>query len=369
MDLNRRSRHETSVNQDRRRPVEPLPLTQQGWSSAIARQTPHSIPLPQTQWSDTPAAYGPPERPTGQRQQSSLLMPEPLQPHRTRTVEPAARSTLHVSRQRRRPQPLSNASLARPIDPSLLYPQLSPYDPPGSAASAPDQLQHFPRSVSQPDTPFYHQTAFDDAELNIRAVPRSPTYPPATSHRRPNRASNRHDAAFDDEQQFRLFVEATAGLGPDPTLGHSSSSSASSLEQLAPSARGRGPRQTATRALSSPTNETPTTMQAFAHVAQMPGSRSMSEAHRQRHQASAAGLDLRLPPSPPVTERRQQEHAPPSISTAPPTWIEVPEVSPIEEELPDYAASQAQAQAAQRVEALRRAAELQRRWKASRDNW
>lgn len=372
MDLNRRSRYEAGAQHDRRRLVEPLPLTQQEWSSVIARQTPYSSPLPQTQWSDLPVAYLPPDWPTEQRSEASSMVPEPLQPQRPQTVEPASRSRLHVPRQRRRPQPLSNESLARPYDPALLYPQLSPYDPPGSAASAPDQLQHFPRSVSQPNTPFYHHTTFEDTDLNIRPVPRTPTYPPTVSRTHSSRPSGPHDAAFDDEQEFRLFVEATAGLGPDPTLDHSSSSSASSIEQLVASQRSTASRQPTGRTMSSPTSETPTTMQAFAHVAQMPESRSISEAHRQRLQASAAGLDLRIPPSPIAAGRiqqRPQAQSSASTSSAPPTWIEVPEVSPIEEELPDYAASQAQAQAAQRVEALRRAAELQRRWKESRNNW
>ena len=47
------------------------------------------------------------------------------------------------------------------------------------------------------------------------------------------------------------------------------------------------------------------------------------------------------------------------------SWQDIADSLPIEDELPDYAASQAQAQAAQRVEATRRAQELQRRWQAS----
>lgn len=365
MDLNRRSRQEAGVQQNRRRPVEPLPLSQEDWSSIIARQTPYSNPLPQTQWSDLPAVQPLRDGVSEQRLQSPSLVPDSLRPHRPQTVEPTSRSRLHAPRQRRRPRPLDSESLARPLDPSLLYPQLSPYDPPGSASSAPEQLQHVPRSVSQPNTPFYHHTAFEDVDLDIRAVPRTPTYPPAVSHRQRDRASSTHDAAFDDEQEFRLFVEATAGLGPDPTIGHSSSSSTSSTEHRASPGRVRTSRRPTAGTLSSPTSETPTTMQAFAHVAQMPERRSMSEAHRQRLQASAAGLDLRIPPSPVAIDQRRQQQT----NIAPPSWMEVPEVSPIEEELPNYAASQAQAQAAQRVEALRRAAELQRRWKASRDNW
>jgi hypothetical protein len=76
---------------------------------------------------------------------------------------------------------------------------------------------------------------------------------------------------------------------------------------------------------------------------------------------------LQAPPSQP---RLTQHLSMPHISNLGPLehWEDVPDVSPIEDELPDYAASQAQAQAAQRIEATRRAQELQRRWQESGSN-
>ncbi|KAK3706115.1 hypothetical protein LTR37_012942 [Vermiconidia calcicola] len=82
------------------------------------------------------------------------------------------------------------------------------------------------------------------------------------------------------------------------------------------------------------------------YLAQMPEGRHGVQ--RERLHTSHSGLDLWLEP--------------------PRLGDEISDVSPEDEhddELPDYAESQAQAQAHQRVEAARRAQELQNRWQQS----
>ncbi|KAI7142396.1 hypothetical protein KC343_g18091 [Hortaea werneckii] len=168
--------------------------------------------------------------------------------------------------------------------------------------------------------------------------------------------SDVQDDAFRNESDFRLFVEATAGLEPEqppkpkpnPLHYHTDTSPYH-----------YGPSQP--HDLVSPVAETPTTLRALQGMAQMP--KSASPPRRRPHETSPLdpiAVDLSLhsgvPPS--------REFGPPSDSSL--TFGGVGN-SPLssdedEDELPDYAASQAQAQAAQRVEAARRAQELQRRW-------
>ncbi|OTA24313.1 hypothetical protein BTJ68_11488 [Hortaea werneckii EXF-2000] len=166
------------------------------------------------------------------------------------------------------------------------------------------------------------------------------------------------DDAFRNESDFRLFVEATAGLEPEqppkpkPDSLHYPSDT---------SPHHYGPSQPYD--IVSPTVETPTTLHALQGIAQMP--KSASPPHRRR--------PLETPPLDPIAfDLSLHSGVPPSRSLRPPTDSsstfggvgESPLSSDEDEELPDYAASQAQAQAqaAQRVEAARRAQELQRRW-------
>jgi hypothetical protein len=100
----------------------------------------------------------------------------------------------------------------------------------------------------------------------------------------------------------------------------------------------------------SPVQQTPTTMLAFQHLAQMP-------------QASYQFLPQRPQPHRLLSD--------PQPSSRVEFWMQQPSepfergVNPLDDDLPDYAESQAQAQAAQAVEARRRAQELQQRWRRS----
>lgn len=113
--------------------------------------------------------------------------------------------------------------------------------------------------------------------------------------------------------------------------------------------------------LVSPLQETPTTMRALQQLAQLP------------HDSLGSGQQDAQIAQTPSSTRRANEAAMAGVDL----WIEPPtpafdedDVSPIiDDELPDYASSQQQAQAEQRAEATRRAQELQRRWRQSQEKY
>jgi hypothetical protein len=219
------------------------------------------------------------------------------------------------------------------------------------------------------------------------------------------------EAAFADEKEFRLFVEATVGLGPEqafrnsphspsspsrrwrstsdelnsrqhrrytteqtlsPSEGTLSPSTARALQGLShipdlyPSAERRGTMTAFQEVPIMPESlERPParrgTLSAYQEVPQMfePSRQPLthSQSARRPLQTSSSGLDLWL---------SSQGGAPPTTADLSPIDMEEEdELPPGDDELPDYASSQAQVQAAQRVEATRRAQELQRRWQAS----
>ncbi|KAK4635548.1 hypothetical protein CLAFUW4_00852 [Fulvia fulva] len=241
-------------------------------------------------------------------------------------------------------------------DPALLYPQMSPYDDAQSSYSAPDELSLAPRAVSQPSSASHWQTSFymsdTEDDLPLTMLPRTPTYPPSGGRRARGAASN-VEATFTDEEEFHLFVQATAGLGPEQAFRSPTSPEESPRRSRATGARPFStPQAPVSTDLVSPIQETPTTMHALRQLAQMPHDPRRPAPVRldagqsfaaQRLDTAMGGIDLWLQPPSAVSEEDDV-------------------VSPIDNELPDYAASQAQAQAAQRAEATRRAQELQRRW-------
>lgn len=166
------------------------------------------------------------------------------------------------------------------------------------------------------------------------------------------------DTTFTDEEEFSLFVQATAGIMP-PDIGPTMPRN---HRQSTMDERGHLQSPESER-LVSPMQETPTTMQALQQLAQLPHG-SLSSAQR----------DVRLPQGP--TRSRTADQA---AMAGVDLWIEPPtpsydeydefDVSPIDDELPDYASSQQMAQASQREEAARRAQELQRRWRESQGNY
>ncbi|KAK5136390.1 hypothetical protein LTR08_003516 [Meristemomyces frigidus] len=250
---------------------------------------------------------------------------------------------------------------------------MNPYHSQFGMSSASDEMQHVPRSVSQPNSRNWFPRSYDRDDPQPGQLPRSPTYPP-TGRRRMHSDTGVQDGAFADEMEFRLFVEATAGLGPEQAFRNST-------HQPSPVSIRRphswdddhySSRASPSEELVSPLEETPTTLRALQHLAQMPRAshepqrqatltalqqlaqmpQASSDQPRQRMQASASGLDLWLTsaddsasPEHDYVDSGDEEHLP-------------------DEEPPDYASSQAQAEASQRAEAARRAQELQWRWQS-----
>jgi len=354
----------------------------------LMKQQSRTSPLPQTQWSKIPPANRPQNYSNPPEQQefypSGTLHDWRLRPripgHALSRADPP-----QSLRPRRRPNVLEDLphrqlfdTEEQIVDISLLYPQLSPYDSSASIHSAPDELEHIPRSISKPNTPSLRLHPLQIKEPDpAHQLPRSPTYPPA-GRRRMHSATGVGDAAFADEEEFRLFVQATVGLGPEQAfkVSHGQSSSSSSDGRRSRSGRISLRQLSRPDIDASPTEMTlsPSTARALQEVAQMPGTSCQSlrrvmtsVSHhpggthdysrmptRQRLQTSASGLDLWLEP--------------PSATTAGSITEPVEDLDNLfqpEDDLPDYASSQAQAQAAQRIEATRRAQELQRRWHAS----
>lgn len=319
-------------------------------------------PLPQAQWANAPARssnFGGFRTSSPHDRVSNLAS---LQ--RTQSFGPASRlgtspQGFSSSRPRRRPRPLDQERLRQPVNTSLLYPQMSPYAEPSDDFSQ-DTFEYYPRSVSQPVTPGLPEPMTDIESLTT-TFSRAPTYPPAG-----DRKYSHNDSGFDDEHQFRLFVEATAGLGPIPSMDEEFSPTmpASNRFQDRATSRVHGPDM---GAVSSPVAETPTTVQALHYLAQMPESTPPLQPRRSDLQSFGSEFDNWLQ-APPSHHRLAQRRSTPNMSSqALPEedWRSVPDVSPIDDELPDYASSQAQAQASHRAEATRRAQELQRRWQQS----
>ncbi|CZT17013.1 uncharacterized protein RCC_02845 [Ramularia collo-cygni] len=227
-------------------------------------------------------------------------------------------------------------------------PQLRPY------SIANDLVPH---SVSQPNTPscypYTQQQDLDEPPPSITTGESSTQL--GSGRRRPRSATGMGDANFTNDE-FHLFVQATAGLGPD--LGTEQSFRTPNLPYNMPdreeSYHGAGytPRNDLSMMILEP--DTVTATRAY-QAATTPHGRTTEQQEfapsrppMQRLETSSSALDLWLQP--------------PSAAPLDDDYT----VSPIEDELPDYATSQAQAQAEQRIEAARRAKELRRRWEESR---
>lgn len=392
MDL---SRHGQNTSGRQLRPQQSNASLHQSLHSAGLATQPRSSPLPQAQWSEIPLPYRPRDWVAPEERQRQLL-PDPTHDWRLRpAVASDSASSIQVPaplRVRRRPRGLRNLISRssenvddQSVDYSLLYPQMSPYDGQLSSYSAPDELEHMrQRSVSQPSTPNYFYQPYNEHEPQPMQLPRAPTYPPS-GRRHMHSDTGVQDAAFADEEEFRLFVEATAGLGPEQASRHSRSiSRREDFRLFVEATAGLGPEQAFRHSQShsssgssqrrrrqrndhrraappedpvSPLEETPTTMMALQQLAQMP--QASDAPPRQRLQTSTSGLDLWLHPP---------GASPSAASTYPMRALDVDLVEDEfshDDELPDYASSQAEAQTAQRVEAARRAQELQRRWQQS----
>jgi hypothetical protein len=332
------------------------PIDQQVYHAAAPRQ-PAIRPTPPTRSSNPP-------RP---REFGSFIesIPHITAVQRTQSIGPGflrdvpARRPV-ASRPKRRPRPLDQERLREPSSSAMFYPQMSPYSQADDDDLTHATFDYYPRSVSQPVTPGLVNTG---AATHGTYITGSATYGPVVEDVHGNTIFSASEAAFNDEHEFRLFVEATAGLGPIPSMDEYTFASGFPGSQ---SVDIRASRRAETRQVVSPTAETPNTIQALQHLPQMPQSTHSSSPQRPQLQSFGSNFDNWLQ-TPPTHPRLMQQHSMPQMSANAPldSWQDVPETTPIEDELPDYAASQAQAQAAQRVEATRRAQELQRRWQAS----
>ncbi|KAF2768801.1 hypothetical protein EJ03DRAFT_374981, partial [Teratosphaeria nubilosa] len=387
----------------------------------VPRLEAHSTPLPQTQWSEIPLPYRPRDWVEPQYQHHSLEfdarrqtapvasdhdaagladIPAPLRPRRiTRGV-----SLRH-----------SPGSGGSKVDFARLYPAVGPYDDVRpSPCSVSDDLQSRIRSVRQPLYPDYRQIEPRSVPPYFGQVcPRSPTYPPA-GQLRTHRAFGAGDAAFEDEEEFRLFVQATVGLSPElsqrPQTTYSSWSPTLTQRSTSDGLSSTECRRQRDEQVFSPTTDTlsPATARALQELSLIPYSARRTTARQDTMIAyqQVPTMPEMLQPQQPhcqqqeyvpqYQEQREQQQLPrrrPTLQTmasAPNLWLQLPDavpespprVSPIDvddyasfappspltdddDELPDYAASQAQALARQRVDAARRAQELHRRWRES----
>lgn len=318
-------------------------------SSERGRWHPHSNPLPQTQWADVSSSRRPQYQPgTGQEQRhgapratSAHCVYTPWNPDDAQSTRKST-DFRKRSRGRRFHELLLWGDDETEDEPPAVYtpsqyPQMSPYNNRLSTYSAQDELErHETRSMTQSSGLGYVFLSSPDDPSPI-SFPRSPTYHP-TVRRRVQNATAVDDAALVDAEEFHLFVQAIAGLGPEdafpgvdpyPNLSRG-------RQRIVP----RAPiRHTTSPEIVSPIEESSMTIQAMRQLAQMPdGSQSYLSTFDLQSQPFGA-TDV------------------------------VSEVSPLEgfddfeDELPDYEESQAQAHARQRTEAARRAQELQRRWR------
>lgn len=334
----------------------------------------YSSPLPQAQWSEIPLPFRPKDW-VGQThhnghshaKESHFHPPAASISGQSLSRAPPTVTVPPSQKVRRRPgalRDLAQRSITATADGSdreltLLHPQRSQHI--DDYSSIGDHSHSSLRSMSQPNTPSHLQTRFEESQpvpMPSLGIPRSPTCPP-TGRRRLHSDSGVQDDAFRTESDFRLFVEATAGLEPEQPPKSKPDSSHYASHTLPPQERASQPYE-----IVSPVAETPSTLHALRGIAQMPKSVSPPRRRRQ-HEISPRdpiAFDLSLHSAVPPSSRLR----PPPLESSS-TFGSGARDSPFssdedEEELPDYAASQAQAQAAQRVEAARRAQELQRRW-------
>lgn len=266
-------------------------------------QLPYSSPLPQTQWTDVPPVYRPADwvdpddtSPVATRQSQAV---NPMSAWRALSPAPSAPSNSKGQEKLKKRKPprifrkkdTAQSSQQQPFDVTMLYPQLSPYEPDRmSIYSAPEQLERPQQGfASQPNSPGFapNWSALPSRseEPSPVGIPRSPTYPPA-GRRRMHTTTGRENAAFEDEHDFRLFVEATAGLPPD--LGFSLSRTGQSPTQTSQSPIRRAATTQATgRPETSPIAETPSTMFALREMASIPQANQTYRPQRASQQAAA----------------------------------------------------------------------------------
>lgn len=254
----------------------------------------------------------------------------------------------HSTDERNFPSRRALEELDEGSDHYVVSPLLSPY---AFLNTAEDLLQG-PRAWSQSSTSGgRHQVQYSADAPSPSATTTAGPYAHRPGSRRVKSTSNIAEATLAGEDDFHLFAQATAGLGAeqgsrsaDTSLGSQQphrTSLNTYYESTPPS----------TDHLLSPEQATPTTVRAIQQLAGLPTVTYPYEQQSAR-------------PQRPATHRLE------ATASNFDLWLQLPDAmepgDSADDELPDYAASQAQAQIAQRVEATRRAQELQRRWQQSR---
>lgn len=210
-----------------------------------------------------------------------------------------------------------------------------------SVYSAPDELEHeYMRSRTPTARPGNVLWSSPEDPLPV-SFPRSPTYPPAVGSRSCQRGAA-DNTDFADAEEFHLFVQATTGLALDDTLGDSDLDRSHDSQQheyygtrnLVSWDRNDSP-------IVPHVEEASDTLIAVRHLAQTPS----------------------FPPGADPTFDLQPNHFEYESSVSDVDPVDVVDV--ISDELPNYQESQAQAHEHRRVEATRRAQELQARWRQS----
>nr|POE88183.1 hypothetical protein CFP56_11412 [Quercus suber] len=349
---------------------------------------PSTSPLPQTQWADVPVSYHPLEW-TNSDPESSNSDParawrlrRPISGRNLSAAEQSAQE--HRHHRPRHLRSLFHRHGDRPqsqvTEHSALYPPVDPYPDFAHMVHARDRLQQV-RSVSQPASPDFKRLEFEMNDTLLTGLSQASPHPSSSTHHA--RTGTTNDAVLADPEDFHLFAQATSGLESDPSFPLSAAASFQESQQhqqrpwlVLP------PHDVDHESSIVPLEaETPTLMQA-SQIALMP--------QQLRHQAM---LPAQVRSSPQLATRSVQpgqqqvfvpglpHYEPPSLSADTAPWQYPPsestqldlealglgDISPTnhDDELPDYASSQAEAQAAQRMDAVRRAAELQIRWQRS----
>lgn len=204
--------------------------------------------------------------------------------------------------------PTRTASSDYPTSPEYFYP-ISPLDRPRSSSHAGENLRS-----------------------PLRAARTYPGAPWESSPNHGSREQRRPSTAFDDDAELHRFAEATSGFDPFSPVRQRPLSQVLYREYYAP--RATPPQQTTS--YSQPIPQYPFEQSSAYSMDRSPGiTRSSSAALAQALRAM---------------EEEEDEYSMP----------------PEEEELPDYAQSQWEAQSHQRRAAARRAAELERQWMEAR---
>lgn len=213
--------------------------------------------------------------------------------------------------------------------------------------------------------PHVSMTDTNERSRGRHVSPKASTYPPLHSDETISTSATPIDAVFSDAEDFSLFAQATAGLGPDSLFlepepiksDHGDDDPDKDEDLLSANPPPQFPVFALPRRPHSPSepfrSRTPTAVSS--QVPRVPSTTNIQRLQTPPQRSASITTESTPLPHPPI------DHL--VASTAHDPWAD--DGPPPDDELPDYAASQAQAHASQRAEATRRARELQMRWQQS----